>query len=367
MKTNSWFGLVLFLSTSIVSGETNTPYPSGTNVSITSSAGTVTGRLQDVNFPQWLSILEANSTEPTFVRGTELILRRVNLSLESRRFERRALERTLSGRLPARRFAERSALDEATGGHYIYGRPKTTDDRFKFRPQGHTEDVSGMTILIREAFTLGHYDKMKGPAWVAVRWTRQNFEDGEGLALDRPPFEEDDELPYYAQGGTNFNFAQTQMERGHMCPDNDLDSFGEDAIAEGMKMSNVIPQRKGRNHVVWGRLEKLTHNIVNESDIDTIWILSGPIYAENPQDIKFLGNHKAIPKATYKIVAWKGSEEDLHVRAYIIAQQDTDVDLVNYLDSVDEVESRTGLDFFSQLEDSEENPLEAAVPTTLWE
>jgi endonuclease G, mitochondrial len=374
MDMKHLFSLLLFFASSLVYAETNTPYPAGTSVSVTTSSGTVKGKLQDINVPQWISILEENASDPTLVRGSDVILRRFSSNERSFNF---GISSTSSSRssegipLKAKSFRSerRERRTDDVEGHYIYGRPRPVDDRFKFKPPGHTEDVDGITILVREAFTLGHNDKRKGPAWVAMRWTKDDFDAGDGVSMDRGDFVEDEDLPVYARGGTNFNFATTQMERGHMCPDNDLESWGFPAVREGMRMSNIIPQRKSRNHAVWGRLEKQTHNIVNDSDYDitSLWILSGPVYSSDESTIRYLGNQKAIPKATYKVVAWKDGQEDIHARAYIIAQQDTDVNLTNYLVSIDTVEERTGLDFFHQLDDSVEGPLEAAEPSTLWE
>ena len=51
-----------------------------------------------------------------------------------------------------------------------------------------------------------------------------------------------------------------------------------DADCEGMRMSNIVPQRKGRNHVVWGRLED-QHRVCDPAfGITTVWTVSGPIF-----------------------------------------------------------------------------------------
>lgn len=369
--------LLLVLATTVTRGDTNTPYPAGTHVSVTTNAGTVTGVLQNVTVPQWISVLEANSREPTLLRGSDLILRRASAtdgpltvassgSFVMGRSLRSDADLSLDG------FSRRDRLDrrdrvDADPGHYIFGRPRAKDDRFKFRPPGYSTDVGGLTILVREAFTLGHYDKMKGPAWVAMRWTADDYARGEGVSMERGNFIEDDDLPIYARGGINLEFNRYRHERGHMCPDNDLESWGFPAVREGMRMSNVIPQRKGMNHAVWGLLEKETHDIVSLGEIEAIWIVSGPIFSPDEGSIVRVGIGNAIPEATYKVIAWIGEEDQLNVRAYIIAQQDSDVDLTEYLVSVAEVESQTGLDFFHAVDDAVEASIEAFVPSTLWD
>lgn len=210
---------------------------------------------------------------------------------------------------------------------------------------------------------------MKGPAWVAWRWNHDDYLRGLNVAITRPSFKKDTDLPEYARGGTEFEYSESHMQRGHMCPDNDLESWGKEAVKEGMLMSNVIPQRAFKNHKVWGKLEKQTHDIVasEESDIETIWIIAGPIFSEDENTIKRWGDGNAEPEATYKVVAWKDDEEVLHARAYIINQNDTNLDLTEYLKSVREVQQRSGLDFFHDLPDAQETELEAEPAESLWD
>ncbi len=80
-----------------------------------------------------------------------------------------------------------------------------------------------------------------------------------------------------------------------------------------------------------------------------------------------IGDDKvAVPDGTYKVIAWEDTSDNFNVRAYMIRQNDTDMNLTNYLRSVDEVEDTTGLDFFPELDATLQGTLEANVPSTLW-
>jgi endonuclease YncB( thermonuclease family)/DNA/RNA endonuclease G (NUC1) len=255
--------------------------------------------------------------------------------------------------------------------HFLFGAPKETDGRFRFVPDGEDGEVRGITELRRTAFSVGHYDKNRLPAWVAMRWTRDDWERGQGVSMRRPSPSVDNELPEYARGGTSFEFARTGLERGHMAPDDLMESWGNGAVREAMRMSNMVPQLKDRNHRVWGVLEKEIREIVadDEDDVDitAVWTIAGPIFREGSSERRVGDPGTRVPDATYKVVGWFTSPNVFDVRAYLIPQRASDVDLRHYLVPVDEVERSTGLDFFSDLDDQSEDEVESVEPSASWE
>lgn len=72
-----------------------------------------------------------------------------------------------------------------------------------------------------------------------------------------------------------------------------------------------------------------------------------------------------IPDAFYKIVLDEENGSP-RVLAFILKQKDTSTDFTGYLTTVDTVEARTKLDFFSELPDDREAALESARATALW-
>jgi len=354
--------LALVVATSLGAG-TNTPYPAGTQVSVATSAGVVSGTLQDSALAEWIAVIEADAASPTFIRADAVIVRRISAAVAARPLQP---DVEVFAEAAPRRLDARELEEDGEAGHFIFGQPKATDSRFRFTPEGHDEEVVGLTARVREAFTLGHYNRMKAPAWVAMRWTTDDFLRSEQDDFDRGDFVVDDELPLYAQTGKDLDFPQTKLERGHMARDADLEAWGFDAVREGMRMSNICPQRQGKNHRVWGKLEDQHRFIVanpSTSGIGTVYIISGPFYEDDDKDgmieeseIKRVGDDGvAVPDGTYKVIAWEDEDESLQLRAYMIEQQATDTDLTNYLHSVNDVEKATGLDFFPDLDDQVEN------------
>lgn len=253
----------------------------------------------------------------------------------------------------------------------IAGFPRVADsERFRFTPSQAEGVVEGLTVLHKRAFSLGHFDKHRLPAWVAMRWTADDFARSEEVNFGRPSPSPDDELPAYARGGTNFDFARTMLERGHMARDADVEAWGFSAVAQAVLMSNMVPQRKSRNHAVWSLLENEHRRVVvdevDEFDISTVWLTAGPVYFPD-QDIQRLPSGTSRPHATYKLVAWHKQDGSVAARAYLIDQNATNTELTTYLRSVDAVERLTGLDFFPDLSDDTEDLLEGEEHSTLWE
>ena len=73
----------------------------------------------------------------------------------------------------------------------------------------------------------------------------------------------------------------------------------------------------------------------------------------------------AVPNAYYKIIA-RGSAEDLEVLAFLMPHRESQQALVNFVVSVDEVERITGINFFEELPDDQEDLLESSVSSKGW-
>lgn len=310
--------VLLLLVCSVAHADTNTPLPAGTSVTVTSSAGSVTGVLQDIDVPNWIAVLEPGRSSPALIRAADVIIRQTaQVPADGITRPRISIPK---GRLPFDLVAPFAARDEAPSlefeleraqptGHFIYGQPKISDpSRFSFTPDGEDDSVDGITILSREAFTLGHFDYYRVPAWVAMRWTEDDYYRSEAVTMQRGDFVIDEDLPWYGRGGTYLEYARTGLQRGHMARDADLEAWGFDSVREGMRMSNIVPQQEHMNHAVWGDLENEHRRIVTRNNgIDTVWIISGPVFNKDDDEVEWVGNDGeklGVPEATYKVIAW---------------------------------------------------------------
>jgi endonuclease G len=129
-------------------------------------------------------------------------------------------------------------------------------------------------------------------------------------------------------------------------------------------MSNVVPQTRTLNGDEWLELEDAHRSVVANpaSGIEVIWVVAGPVMGDRTETI---GNGVRVPAATFKLLAWYDDRGRLSMRAYVMPQ-DAEGPLESFLTSVDDVEQQTGLDFFPELPDDLERPLEAQTAISLW-
>lgn len=72
-----------------------------------------------------------------------------------------------------------------------------------------------------------------------------------------------------------------------------------------------------------------------------------------------------VPRYYYKILA-KGNEKNLKAIAFLMRNKPSSKSIQKFTVSIDEVEKRTGIDFFSALPDEMENSLESEVRMRDW-
>ncbi len=131
------------------------------------------------------------------------------------------------------------------------------------------------------------------------------------------------------------------------------------------------------------------------TDIDAVWTIAGTIYRDetNPagetpeQDfanvVRLDSGGFGVPDATYKIVGWFDERGFFQARGYVFEQPHSvavvggeqqftytlgtpTAALTTFIVPIDEIEERTGLDFFPMLRDNIETLVESATAGDLW-
>jgi len=126
-------------------------------------------------------------------------------------------------------------------------------------------------------------------------------------------------------------------------------------------MSNIIPQRHGLNAGLWKKLEqKIARNYPGR--FGEVWVLAGPVFAENAQKLR---EGVEVPEACYMILVDENAGR-LRTLAFIFPQELRSDNLADYLTTIDEIEARTGLDFFNALPAAAEHALEASKASRVW-
>lgn len=222
---------------------------------------------------------------------------------------------------------------------------------------GEPRSKEKLQILRNPGFVIGYSPRQRQPAWVAFRaeslkGRRQYKRD------DR--FEED---PRVADPVTYWDYRGTGYTRGHLAPAYLIGRlYGRAAQSATFLMTNISPQRERLNTLVWQRLEEAESGIVAPEAVE-LWVTTGPVFGGR-RVLKKSGI--ALPEAFYRI--WLDLREGQpHLLAFIVPQEVCGTEpLSRYLASVDEVERRTGLDFFSELDDALEELLESQRDPSGW-
>lgn len=212
-------------------------------------------------------------------------------------------------------------------------------------------------ILENRGFVVGYSESRRNPLWVAYKLGSKKFS-----SAKRPSrFDVDDRTDVEVKHG---DYTGSGFDRGHMAPNYAIATrFGIAAQKETFLMSNICPQKPKLNRQVWRYLEERIANHYS-NQLEEIWVITGPIFDEN---ITKLPSGVEVPDAFYKIVVDE-KENHLEVMAFIFDQDVSGKEkLRSFLTSVDEVEKRTGLDFYSDLKDSIEDEMESSVSSTLWD
>jgi endonuclease G len=247
--------------------------------------------------------------------------------------------------------------------HLLWGVPALTDDRYS-NPSDSAEP--GVSVLVREGFVIGHFDRGRIPLWMSMRWTKADLAASQADKDRGRHFAVDDELPKDARGSPEYN--SPGLDRGHLARNRDNSAWGEDNARMGDLMSNVVPQPAALNRGPWYELEKVVSNAPEKqlTEADTFWVIAGPVF-EGGVVGETIGHGIAVPDSFFKIVAWTDRTGKFKAMAFIFPKDATVKNPTVYLSSVDELEKRTGIDFFPELTPSVEEEVEAYVPKRMWE
>lgn len=228
-----------------------------------------------------------------------------------------------------------SSASETCGEHLVKGMPSSNSDQ----------------VLCRTGYAVGYNYQTKNADWVAYHVTKESV----NAQFKRSNnFKVDAELPEYAQS-TLSDYSKSGYDRGHLAPSAAMD-FSQESMQESFLLSNMSPQLPGFNRVGWRLLEEHVRDLANE--YHELYVVTGPIYEGNEASI---GNGVVIPSAFYKVVLDPYYNDAI---AFIVPHRDVSgSELVDFVTTIDDVEERTNLDFFSNTNDDIENSMEAM----LWE
>lgn len=222
-------------------------------------------------------------------------------------------------------------------------------------PQGKARVPS--ILLYREGYTASYNIDTKTPNWVAWHLTA-NHVDG-AVKRNGVQFHADDDVP--EPRVDTYDYMRSGYDRGHMCPAGD-NRWSETAMEQSFLMTNVCPQDHALNSGLWNSIEEQCRTWAKR--YGDVFIVCGPIYFKQPH--KRIGNNKVqVPEAFYKVILRLKPTP----KAIGFVCRNTSAKghkKMEYVNTVDDVERITGIDFFPKLPDDVEQRVECQADISEW-
>jgi endonuclease G len=224
--------------------------------------------------------------------------------------------------------------------HFFYGYPLGT---------AKTND-----LIIRDIYALSNNDSTKFADWVAYRIDKKMLQGKVGNRdWKADPWLDDNETLEpndYKNASENL-----KIDRGHQAP---LANFkGSDYWYESNYLSNITPQNSELNRGLWKMLEDKERKILDSFEV--IFVMTGPLYEKHYAVLPNADEYHKIPSGYWKIIIIPLNKNDFITFSFIFNQDANNSKILqDFLVTIDEIEKRSKLDFFWELDDKIEEKLE---------
>lgn len=244
-------------------------------------------------------------------------------------------------------------LFDATGKPATIEKTATADDVKGLECPAPLQGVSER-ILHRQTFTVSFNASRNVPNWVAWELTPEKLVERESRSnkfLPDPDLSE-------SQAVTTQDYSGSGWDRGHMCPAAD-NRWHWRAMQESFYMTNICPQHHELNRGDWRELEEACRRWAEETG--SIYICCGPIfYSRGPHRAIGREHRIDVPDAFFKVVLCSASQPP-HGIGFLYKNTAGNHPLDSYVNTIDQVERITGIDFFPALPDEIENKVESVA------
>ncbi|MEP6569539.1 MAG: DNA/RNA non-specific endonuclease [Acidobacteriota bacterium] len=225
-------------------------------------------------------------------------------------------------------------------------------------PNGATADTSfpDNYLMMKLQYALSYNNTREIPNWTSwhldITWR--------GSAPRQDDFRNDTTLPPGFHQVLGTDYSGSGFDRGHMCPSADRTSSIPDNSATFL-MTNMVPQAPGNNQGPWAGLENYLRTLLPNNEI---YIVSGGVgvggTGSGGGTTTVLASGVTVPATTWKVALILPvgdndvSRVDGNTRTLAVIMPNLDLirpdQWQKYLATVDQVETLTGYDFFSNVD-----------------
>lgn len=214
------------------------------------------------------------------------------------------------------------------------------------------ENPGDHEIHVYSGFSLCFRNSYKDAEWVSYTLTQEKLIKN---ARRTNKFIEDKNI---STGSAKLSdYKASGYDRGHLAPAADM-AWSEQSENESFLMSNMTPQVPQFNRGIWKELESQVRKYAQ--NLDFLIVATGPVLEKQPEEYSTIGQSKVcVPEYFYKVLLAKDRDGKWQSIGFIIPNEKSEQDIFSYKVCVNEVEAKTGIDFFSALDDSIEEEVES--------
>lgn len=213
-------------------------------------------------------------------------------------------------------------------------------------------------VIHHTHYSLSYFETHEQAEWVYYELTA--YEAGNAKYKRTNNFRADSKV---TTGSASLSdYKGSGYDRGHLAPAGDL-AFSSSGMSESFYLSNMSPQHPSFNRGIWKQLESLVRAWATEKSV--LYVATGAILDPGLSSIG--SNRVSIPKYYYKVLLdYDETNGNNTAIGFILPNQKGKGSLQDYVVSIDDVEQRTGIDFYPQLSDDIENTIEATYDLNHW-
>ena len=210
-------------------------------------------------------------------------------------------------------------------------------------------------ILRRVGYTVSYNPEWKIPNWVAWHLTA-NHADGDVKRFSS--YLEDEDVP--CPRATPEDYKRSGWSHGHMCPAGD-NKWDRKAMRETFLLTNMCPQDRSLNSGLWNSIEMDCRRWAKQ--YGDIYIVCGPVFMNREHET--IGpNGVFVPEAFFKVIlCLQGKPKAI---GFVVRNNEGKKKRDQFINTVDDVERITGIDFFPALPDDIESEVEAYANIDDW-
>ncbi len=188
---------------------------------------------------------------------------------------------------------------------------------------------------------------------------------------DAKPYLYDEDLKkkdpnaYFSQ---DYFWSDKAFDHGHICPSADR-LYSTEANIQTFYLTNMQPQYHEFNAGIWEKLEIRIRNAwVPNNTSDVLYVCKGGTIDDENNIIKRISGRLIVPKYFFTALLLKNSSGYRAVGFWMeqTAYNRSEDNLKDYAISIDQLEQRTGIDFFCNLPDDIEAEVEASYSPKAW-